>query len=202
MLGCTSLQQLGAQTGDAQVWAWGLIGAAENLLALGQDHEAMRLLGEAEALLAENFGGARAEEIWLYALMARAALRRGDLRLARAMADAAANLIGRLPPAALYGLGGYSALAEVYLALWAAHPRTDPIGRAEVAAQAKRACRSLAQFALIFPVAWPAALIWSGRQAQLEGRAWLARWRLHQARTIAQRQAMPGYVALAERLLG
>ncbi|MFV9504893.1 MAG: AAA family ATPase [Oscillochloridaceae bacterium umkhey_bin13] len=202
LAGCTSLQQLGAKTGDAQVWAWGLIGAAENLLALGQDGQAMSLLGEAEALLAENFGGARAEEIWLYALMARAALRRGDQQLARSMVDAAAKLIERLPPAALYGLGGYSAIAEVYLALWAGHPPTDASGRAELAARAKRACLSLAQFALIFPVAWPAALVWGGRQAQLAGNPWLARWCLHQARRIAQRQAMPGYVALAERLLG
>src|SRR5690606_107257 len=116
--GCVAVEALGARQGDVQVRTWGLVGAAENQLILGEAGLAANLLAEAEGLLAQNFDSARAEELWTYALMARVALHRGDSELAHTLATAAARLIGRLPQAAIYALAGYSAVAEVLLSLW------------------------------------------------------------------------------------
>jgi hypothetical protein len=179
------------RTGDVQVRTWGLIGAAENLLSLGEGVPAEALLGEAEALLAENFGGARAEEVWLYALLGRAALRRQANEIARSLAGAAANLLGHLPPATIYAMGGYSAIAETYLGLWDTLPAADHKRRRLLAKAARRACCSLDRFALVFPVARPTALTWRGLYAWLTGRPGEARRRWAAAAALAQRRGMP-----------
>ena len=201
LAGCEELQALGLRTGDAQVRSWGLVGSAQNLLALGEDAPAETLLGAAESLLAENFGGARAEEVWAYALMGRAALRRGAHELARALAGAAAALVGPMPPATLYALGGYEAIAEVYLELLEAHSYPQPAGRAPLEAAALRACRGLARFALIFPVARPAALTWEGLRLQLMGRPTAAHSRWKRVVVLARRLGMPYEEARAHLLL-
>lgn len=202
LAGCDELQAIGLRSGDVQVRAWGLIGAAENLLCLGEREQAEALLGEAELLLAENLGGARAEEVWLYALLGRAALLRGSHEVARALANAAAGLLGRLPPATIYALGGYGAVAEIYLTLWEHHPADDRAGAGALAAVAGRACRSLSRFALIFPVARPAALTWHGLKAQLAGRPGAARRSWLAAATLARDYGMPYAEAVALRQHG
>ncbi|NTU85187.1 MAG: hypothetical protein HGA45_38490, partial [Chloroflexales bacterium] len=199
---CEELQVSGLRSGDVQVRAWGLIGAAENLLSLGEGSRAETLLGEAEALLAENFGGARAEEIWVYALLGRAALRRGATDLAQSLANAGAGLLGRVPPAAIYAMGGYSAITEVYLGLWGARPAHDVAGRKALAEVALRACRSLDRFALVFPVARPVALTWQGLHAWLDGRSGAARRRWSWAVALAARMGMPYVEARALYLHG
>lgn len=188
---CDELQAIGLRSGDVQVQAWGLIGAAENLLGLGENSRAEALLGEAEALLAQNLGGARAEEVWAYALLARAALRRGAPDVARTLANAAAGLLGRVPPAAIYALGGYAAVAETYLGLWEGLPAGDWAARGALGEMARRACQSLGSFALIFPVARPAALTWRGLYAWRVGLHGLALRRWDAAAALAHRQGMP-----------
>lgn len=203
LAGCDELQVLGMRTGDVQVRAWGLIGAADNLLCLGDSDHAEALLGEAEALLAENFGGARAEEVWLYGLLGRAALRRQASDVARALANAAAGLLGRMPPATIYALGGYSAIAETYLSLWEAFPAPGPAGsHAPIAEVARRACQSLDRFSLVFPVARPAALTWQGLRAWLGGRRGRARRLWSAAAARAARTGMPYDEARALYQLG
>jgi class 3 adenylate cyclase len=202
LAGCEELQVLGLRTGDLQVRTWGLIGAAENLLALGEGAPAEQLLGEAETLLTANFNGARAEEVWAYALMGRAALRRGAHELARAVTGAAAGLLGPVPPATLYALGGYSAVAEVYLGLLEARFYAGSSGRRAVEEAAARACRGLARFALIFPVARPGALIWEGLRLQLGGSPGRARRRWLHAVALAAQLGMPYDEARARYQLG
>ena len=189
--GCDELQTIGLRSGDVQVQTWGLIGAAENLLSLGEGGRAETLLGEAEALLAQNFGGARAEEVWAYALLGRAALRRRATDVARALANAAAGLLGRVPPAAIYALGGYAAVAETYLGLWEALPADERAARRAMGEVARRACQSLGRFALVFPVARPAALTWRGLHAWHSGHQGLALRRWAAAAALARRQGMP-----------
>jgi hypothetical protein len=184
---CADLYASGKVTGDVQVCAWGLIGQAEALLNMGDVGRAVILLDDAAGLLAENLGSTRAEEIWAYALRARAALLGGDRRLARSLAGAAADLVGRLPPAAIYALGGYAAISEVCLGLWG--PEGE--GGADLAAEARRACAILGRFAWIFPVARPAMLIWHGRFAWARGRHSQARWRWGRAAALAARLGMP-----------
>lgn len=197
LAGCDELQVIGLRAGDVQVRAWGLIGAAENLLCLGEDGRAETLLGEAEALLAQNFGGARAEEVWVYALLARAALRRQAGDVTRALASAAAGLLGRMPPAAIYALGGYSAIAESYLGLWEGLPADDLAARRAMGEMARRACLALERFSLVFPVARPAALTWQGLRAQLLGRHGGARRRWAAAAAVAGGHGMPYAEAVA-----
>jgi class 3 adenylate cyclase len=202
LAGCEELQVIGLRSGDVQVRAWGLIGAAENLLCLGADGRAEALLGEAEALLTENFGGARAEEIWLYGLLGRAALRRQAYELSRALASAAAGLLGRVPPATIYALGGYAAVAEAYLGLWEARHAHEPTERRAIAEVSRRACQSLNRFALVFPLARPAALTWQGLRSWLRGRPREAGQLWAAAANVAQAQGMPYDEARALYLRG
>jgi class 3 adenylate cyclase len=154
---CAELYALGRRTADVQVQSWGLIGEAENLLHLGDERRASELLNEAEALLTENFGHAQADELWLYGLMARAALQRGDTARARSLAATAVQLGGALPPTALYAIGGFSATADVLVELLARSTYTDRSDRRTLHALARRACLMLGYLAAFFPLARPAA---------------------------------------------
>lgn len=197
--GCVAVEALGARQGDVQVRTWGLVGAAENQLILGEAGLAANLLAEAEGLLAQNFDSARAEELWTYALMARVALHRGDSELAHTLATAAARLIGRLPQAAIYALAGYSAVAEVLLSLWESQARhaTGP-----VAAEARRVVAAFGRFALVFPVARPTMLLWRGLELWLRGRRGAARHHWFHAAILAHRRGMPYEEARAHFQLG
>jgi tetratricopeptide (TPR) repeat protein len=201
LAGCEELQTLGLRTGDVQVQTWGLLGAAENLLGLGALAQAEPLLADAEALLAENLGGARAEEVWAYALMARVALYKELPTLARGLADAAAALLGPMPPATIYALGGVSALAEVYLGLLARDATRTTQERAALQRAAARACRVLAGFAVTFPIARPAAETWSGQALILAGCVGFGRRLLRRAAARAARLGMPYDEARARALL-
>lgn len=202
LAGCEELQTLGLRSDDGQVHTWGLVGAAENLLALGESAAAEALLGEAEALLTANFDGARAEELWVYALMARATLRRGAPHTARALANAALGLIGALPPATIYALGGYDAIAEVFLGLLETHPPAEARSGKMLRCAARQACDSLGRFALVFPVARPAARTWGGLQSWLVGRHGSARRQWARAIADARRLGMPYDEARARYQLG
>jgi hypothetical protein len=56
---------------------------------------------------------------------------------------------------------------------------------------AHHACRSLERFALVFPVARPAALTWRGLYTWLAGRQDTARHRWAGAAALARRRGMP-----------
>jgi hypothetical protein len=151
------LYESGLQSGDAQVQTWALVGQAENLLHLGDEPRATALLDQAESLLTENFGHALAEELWVYGLMAWAALQRGDMQQARVLTTAALNLGGQLPPTAMYALGGYNATADVALALLEQNAYTTSAEARRLRLLAWRACRMLGYLALLFPLVRPAA---------------------------------------------
>ncbi len=184
---CADLYAAGQVTGDVQVCAWGLIGQAEALLNMGDVGRAVILLDTAAGLLAENLGSTRAEEIWAYALRARAALLCGERHLAQSLVRAAADLVGPLPPAAIYALGGYAAIAEVWLELW----ESDREDGADLAAGARRACATLGLLAGIYPVARPTMLIWWGRYAWACGRHVRAHGLWRGAAAMAARLGLP-----------
>ncbi len=151
------LYGLGLRNADVQVQTWGLVGEAENLLHLGQEPRATTLLHQAEALLTENFGHAQAEELWVYGLMAWAALQRGDTDRARILATAAVQLGGPMPPTAMYALGGYIATADVCLALLRRSAYTTRAEARAARTLARQACQMLGYLALLFPLVRPAA---------------------------------------------
>ena len=195
---CADLYATGQITGDVQVCAWGLVGQAEVLLNIGDSGRAVILLDNAAGLLAENLGSTRAEEIWAYALRARAALLCNDRHLARSLAGAAADLVGSLPPAAIYALGGYTAMANVWLELW----ELDGRGDGDLAVRVRRACMTLQLFAGIYPLARPAMQICWGRYAWASGRHALARWLWRRAVALAAQLGLPYEQGRALRELG
>ncbi len=172
-----------AQTnGDFQVCAWGLIGQAEALLQRGDETQALGLLEVANSLLAENLGSTRAEEIWAYGLHAVLAWRHGNTDLAHTLLNIADDLVGEHPPVAVYALGGYLALAEVGLNIWATKHQSRRLRRITI---------MLRQLAHIFPVVRPAVLIWRGRLAWLQGRLPQARRYWQRAANLAAQLGMP-----------
>ncbi|WP_129626233.1 AAA family ATPase [Candidatus Oscillochloris fontis] len=172
--------------GDLQVCAWGLIGQAECLIQQDADPQALALLEVANGLLAENLGSTRAEEIWAYGLHAKLAWRSGNTPLAQTLADTADDLVGEHPPVAIYALGGYVALAEVLLELWATKRQPRRL---------RRITRMLGQLARIFPMVRPAVLMWRGRAAWLRGQQQRARRYWQRAANLAAQMGMPSPLA-------
>jgi class 3 adenylate cyclase/tetratricopeptide (TPR) repeat protein len=181
------LADLASRLGDVQMHTWALTGQAEYLLELGATEQAWQRLGEAEALLAENVGGAHAEEIGIYGLMSLVALERGEPQLAYRLAEASLDLLEHHTPTAIYSAGGYAALAEVLLRLRATGAVTHE--RSEILVQ--QVCRSLGWLARLFPLVRPAWHTWQGLADTLAGRrrAGLRHWR--RAAAEATRRGMP-----------
>lgn len=188
---CANIYTRAQRYGDVQAQTWGLIGQVENMLPQGQNERAMTLLSEAEALLAENFDRARAEEIWAYALLALVALRCDQRPLARHSIATAAQLMGQVPPTAIYALAGYAGVAEVYLTLWEMRSYQSYAEQQELVQAARRACLALNSFGRAFPVVCPRARLWQGLYAWLGGQPQRAHKLWQQSLAAANMLAMP-----------
>ena len=144
--------------------AWGLYLAARCEVALGLVDQPI-----ARMLRAQDFLGSLPDAIdilicdgWL----ARAFLLRGELDRACEFADRIAALVGRgKRPAVPQCADGFAAWVEVALA----RQRVDPASRSARLATAK-ALRELRKFALLFPMARPAARRCRGDAAWVAGR--------------------------------
>lgn len=165
--------------------AWGLYLAARCEVALGLvDQPITRMLR------AQEFLGELPDAIdilicdgWL----ARAFLLRGELDRACEFADRIASLVGHgKRPAVPQCADGFAAWAEVTLA----RRRADPTSRAARLASAK-ALRELQTFALLFPIARPAARRCRGDVAWLAGRRARAARHWRAAAASARRYQMP-----------
>jgi class 3 adenylate cyclase len=195
------LQASARRHGDIQAQTWGLLGQAEYQLLHGQLGEADTLLAETERLLTVNFNSARAEEIWTYALIGISALMRADLRTACSAAAAGQALMSEVPPAAIYTLGGYAGVAELYLTILEQRCYADGREQRSFMQAAARACRGLQRYALAFVAGAPRALCAAGRYAWLNGNAPRSRALLLRAVDCAEGLAMPYEAARAHELL-
>ncbi|HWE38852.1 MAG TPA: AAA family ATPase [Isosphaeraceae bacterium] len=181
--------------GHVQAIAWSLHGRAKISLRLGRLDEALAFLDESKALPADAVGAG--DEILREGLRALIHHHRGDLDAARAAADAAACIIRRSPPMVGYSLEGYSAVAEVYLALIEAGA-ADP----SLPARARRARRALRGIARVFPTGLPRARLCDGLSHRLAGRPRRAQSSWRRGLDLAESLAMPFEQALLHAAIG
>jgi hypothetical protein len=102
-------------------------------------------------------------------------------------------------PFSAFTFDGYTAVPQVYLALWeAAESPLKDRAKSRVAG----ACRSLRRYARRFPIGEPRAWLYAGLRAWLAGRAPRARRAWRKSLAAAERLAMPYEEGLAHYELG
>ena len=104
------------RSGNSGYEAWGLYGQSQSLLPRGRTEAAVTLLEAAIPLLVRV--GARTSDISCYGSLAIGRLRQGELLLARQAAESVARWTAQSHPTGFDTFAGYSAVAEVFLALW------------------------------------------------------------------------------------
>jgi serine/threonine protein kinase len=152
------------QRGDQQIMAWSLLQRIECLLVQNAEIPGS-LLEKARGLVV---GVGRPERIWLLGVEAHVARLAGDHEAALEHGDAAAALIALGPPVHLHCVLSYARLAETAIAL-SAERGVSPEVRARRERAARRACRTLAQTARIYPLARPMAALQLGYRQVLAG---------------------------------
>jgi serine/threonine protein kinase len=170
---------------DPQAHAWCYLMSAQVALVRAEGESAREALAHVRprrGLLQ------RSELIWLWALEALEASRRGSRTAALEAIRAALKQVLAGPPVTFYCIEAYAVLAQVTLDLWQKTPPRAWIERAELDRLARSARDSLAAFARVFPTAVPRLLVCRGAYAWAHGRRALARrhWRrgVHEAQKL------------------
>lgn len=171
------LHETAKRHGNDQERSWTLNGKGMILLRQGEVEEAARCFDEAESLVAANPD--ETERLNTLSQRALIHLRRGRNEAAWEAAQELLAMIARKPPIAPHAIDGLSGTAEVCLGLWEMGQEGGRVRQA-----AKQACRALARFARLFPMAEARAWRWRGEFARLDGRPEQARraWRRSQQR--------------------
>jgi len=181
-MGADVLYASARRQGDLQAEAWGLLDQAESLVIMGEQKRAVEVLTATAPFLEKDIG--KSELVWGHGLTAMAQLRAGNVRKAMEEAAAAVDAAAAVAPVAVYCFEGYAGAADVLLALceasrgsscdngtWSgvntAGLQADP---RHLRGLAKRACKLLASYARVFPIARPRALLCLGRLANLSGK--------------------------------
>jgi len=185
---------------DVQFQRTGLIEQGMLALVLGRVDEAAAFLKAAAAVLTEDETLDRADQIPYYGLLALVHLRRGEEWLARQAAETAAQLIAQTRPTLV--TRNASVVAEVYLTLWEASHDRPPAERAAVAQAARQACKTLHDFARVFPIGQPRAWLWHGLYEWLAGQPRQAMKAWRKTLAAAERLAMPYDQGLAHYEIG
>lgn len=175
-------QALGAQHGDIQSYAWGLMGQAEGWACAGNWAAATTCVEEVQAIFAEQ-PGLVADQIRFAGIASRVYLHHHDLNQAQQVIETAVQLLIQSDPIAVHIHEGYVGIAESCFHLWT-HNLQD-------SQQVRQACESLQQFAKSFPIAQPRALLWQGMWLWHQGKTTQAQKHWHQAVQLANRMAMP-----------
>ena len=174
---------------NAQHEGWGVYTQARASLYQGAVADAVVEFDRAMAML--DGSADQASLILCGGMRANALARAGDLRRARAEADATTARIGDKTPPVFTIAEGFAGAAEAYLELWRA------TGDAALAAPARAAANNLARLARVFPIATPAA--WNARgawHARRGDRRRAARW-LRRGLARAEALRLPYDAALA-----
>ncbi len=151
------------QSGDVQAQRWGLSGQGRNFIPLGRLDEAVTYLQSALDLPVKVRD--IVTDINAYGALARALCMQGRLAEAGDIAEAGLRLVSETSPTSFSTVRGYDSLAWTYLRLWETAPWDGAL-----AAAARRAEAALWQFARVFPIGRPAALLSRGTRLWLEGR--------------------------------
>ncbi|HKZ55446.1 MAG TPA: AAA family ATPase [Anaerolineales bacterium] len=192
------LYQASRHREDIQQQVWALDGQAMHVLRLGKTEQSLALLKVARPMFAQITD--RFEEILHHGLWALTHLRRGENELAGQAAERAARLIAQSRPAAPYALEGYSAVAEVYLALLGASSKRGE--RRALARAARKAVKAVGGFAHVFPLGLPRYWLWAGMALWLAGRHAKAHKAWQKCLAHAGRLEMPYEEALAHYYIG
>jgi tetratricopeptide (TPR) repeat protein len=191
------LENVSRRSGDALQEAWGLEGKAENLLRIGQLDQVIDLADRAVILLAEKSD--RITEIPALGVLALAHLRQGHPQQARQTANTAVQLIAQSSPSTPATYEGYAGITEVFLELWEASlvDRQSAEDRASLAKSARQACKTMRNFARVFPMGHPRAWLYQGRYDWLSGKTSKAHKAWQKSLTFAQKSEMPYEEGLA-----
>jgi len=187
------------KTGDPQVQTGGPIVEATAKLRLGDAERAVALCQGARPLV--DASPAVHDDIRCYGVLALAALRTGDRRLAREAAERVLPIIQSTRPVAYWTHDGIVSVTEAMLGLWEA--TRGPAGeRAAVERLATQAVRGMEAYAKVFPIGEPFALLWRGLHHHLSGRAGAARKSWDRCLAAAARLRMPFEEGLAHLEIG
>lgn len=178
---------------DSQLIGIGRLVEAQCTLMQGNWDQAIAFLEE--ALSQPDFGTSL--QLRPFALLALANLRMGEVSRARDLLERALALMNRIRPTIVSSFDGYAATAEVCLDLWEQAPEDATLARL-----ARRACKGLEEFAAIFPIGKPRALLHQGRYCWRQGRKAkaLSLWR--QSLSLSETLGIPFDRALAHAAIG
>lgn len=190
------VSEMARHSGDQQGVGWGSLDQLESLIVLGEFGAAEALAGSIEGRIGISI--VACDVIMARGLIARLAVRIGDLRRAVSQSLMALELMRASDPTIVYNLEAQAAPAEVMLACWereAADAVPPPWAGWSEAAVA--ALGQLARFARVFPVARPRFWLWRGEWHRLNGDLPSARRCLKRALRQAEKLRMPYEEALA-----
>jgi len=177
---------------------WALNRLAIHALRQGRTAEAVSMMDEALALLAQNAD--HAYEIMSYSRLALGRLRLGEPQAARAAADESVRRLGKARPTRCSMLESCAEVVEVYLELW--QTSTNAEERARLSSLTQGACRKLHAYARSFPIGRPLAWLWQGEFDWAQGKQQKAFKAWQKSLAAAQRLAMPYEEGLAHYALG
>jgi eukaryotic-like serine/threonine-protein kinase len=146
---------------NIQQQGWGLYSRAENLLRLGRSEEALEHLDRAVLSLVDDVR--LAAKVRVLPSRALSLMRLGRENDAREQAEEAAALVLANRPTVYSGLEGYSALAEVYLALWQAARMRGSADTDTLHQRARASCKLLFRYSRYFPVGIARAHLYNGQ---------------------------------------
>ncbi len=145
--------------GDAAHHAWGLLDGGACLLRQGQLDQTVAMAEEALSLLKQSAD--LTTQIRAEGLLAFCRLLQGDVINARKGADKTAELIAAQPQPTSFNLfDGYSGMTEVYLTIWEQEPA---LADGDLKQRAAQGCRIMNNYANIFPIGRPRALLYRGQ---------------------------------------
>jgi tetratricopeptide (TPR) repeat protein len=173
---------------------WARFSIARSLNRLGRYAEALPLLEQATGDLERQ--PEPQSEVIAYALLAMARLRSGQPAAAEAACGAALERIRSTKPTGYPPLEGYVDTVEVLGELIQATPPGEH--RRTLEKHAGEARLALYNFALMYPVGRPSALLVAGEACLAGGHGALARWLFTRAGALARRFGMPREEAAAE----
>jgi tetratricopeptide (TPR) repeat protein len=174
------------------MWAYNL--HAMNLLQLGQPEAAQLVLDQVTTLPLEN------KEVNYDACQALTHFRLGRLAEARRCADTAMAKTAQTSVVQISMLNAYSALAEVYLALW--QQTADSSEKAALHDLAAQACKRLTVFGSRFNSGLARAALWQGVYAWHRQRPRRAVKQWQKSLVYAQKYNLPYDMGLAHYYLG
>jgi len=171
---CYDVYESAYDRDDRQTEAWGLLGQARGLLALGNSDEALTLLNQRDTVLSETGGHSLGEsdngsnmssDINALGLFALTYLQKGDEGEAATHAEKALHMIKKVHRPSVYLFPGFASTVEVLLTL--AH-RASPKQSQHFLSLAKHGIQALNRFSTLYYIGQPRLFLFRGICAWLD----------------------------------